>query len=66
MAELKRYAVTVNGNRTVMKLTEEAAKQYDDATPVDETGGKSRTVANKSRSSQTKKGGDSGGSDHAG
>lgn len=59
MGELKRYSVTVNGTRTTLKLTEDAAKQYDDATPVDGTPAKSRTVANKARSPQ-KKGGTSG------
>lgn len=45
MGEVKRYRVTVNGTETVLKLTAEDAKRYDDAVLVDGQEADSATVA---------------------
>lgn len=45
MGEVKRYRVTVNGTETVLKLTAEDAKRYDDAVLVDSQEADSATVA---------------------
>lgn len=61
MGELKKYRVTVNGNETVMKLTEKDAERYEDAEAVDAPS-KARKPQNKSRAVQNKKADDDGGS----
>ena len=55
MGELRKYNVTLNGNRTVLKLSDAELKLYPDAEPVDDAGTsepaerKTRTAANKRR-----------------
>jgi hypothetical protein len=61
VGELKKYRVTVNGNETVLKLTEADAKRYEDAELVDAPS-KARKPQNKARTVQNKKADDDGGS----
>lgn len=61
MGELKKYRVTVNGNETVLKLTEKDAERYEDAVAVDAPA-KSRKPQNKARGVQNKKADSDGGS----
>lgn len=57
MGELRKYRVKLNGNDTVLKLSDAELKLYPDAVPVDDAGTpppverKSRTAANKRRDS---------------
>lgn len=59
MGEVKRYRVTVGGNETVLKLTDEDAKRYEDAELVDAEP-KAARPANKARTAQNKAGKDAG------
>lgn len=64
MGPVRKYEVTVNGYRTVLRLTEADAKAYPGAVPVDkagasqvsasETSAKARTPANKARRGKDK------------
>ena len=57
----QKYRVTVNGHKTVMKLSEEDAKAYQDAQPIDapapaeEAPAKARSAPNKARGAQSNK-----------
>lgn len=57
MTSLRRYNVTVNGHATTLQLTEDDAKRYPDATPVDQPAAadaKAKVPANKAKTPANK------------